>query len=145
MPVDHILLNFSLSSDLRELSRLRELIEKKAGMFGLKEDHTYQVVSAVDEICANLIEHDPKKWGVGKIHFKLKIDRDLFELEILDRGGYFDPTQKKAEEPDLENVTKRRRGLGLVMVKKIIDEFSYSRTPQGDNLLILKKYIRDNL
>jgi len=141
MPIDHLQLKFSISSDLRELSRVRGLLEKRANKYGLKGEDLYLVASAVDEVCANLIEHDPKKWGKAKIHFTLRIDRENLEIEILDRGGYFNPTRRKTEKVDLEEVFIRRRGIGLVMVKKIMDEFFYSRTPDGDNLLTLRKFL----
>lgn len=140
MPLDHILVNFSISSDLQELSRIREVLDKKAGRFGLTEDSIYLIVSAVDEVCANLIEHDPKKWQKGKIHLTLRLDVEKIEIEIRDRGGYFNPTRKNADRVDVDEVLSRRRGLGLFMVKKMMDEFSYSRTPDGDNILILRKY-----
>ncbi len=141
MPLDHLLLKLSVSTDLKELSRLRELLHKKAGRFGLTEDTVYLVVTAVDELCANMIEHDPKKWGAGKIHLTVRLDIGKIEVEILDRGGFFNPTRKKAEEVDIDEILTKRRGLGLFMVKKIMDEFSYSRTPEGDNLLVLRKYL----
>ena len=66
------------------------------------------------------------------------IREDRFEFILSDSGIPFDPTS--AADPDLEPDVAQRPvgGLGIYLVKRIMDEVTYSRT-DGKNILSMTK------
>jgi serine/threonine-protein kinase RsbW len=80
------------------------------------------VVLAIDEVCANLIIHGHE----GKSHDELKLQIDVkpskVVFHIIDTSTVFNINEY--ETPDLEDIIKRQRkgGLGLMLVKKIMDD-----------------------
>ena len=133
------------------------------------ENHTVdtplrrKLVLAIDEAVANVIEHAYEKSGEKspstiELSFELRPDRIV--VRILDRGDPFDPRRQpepserrpaesvKDEGLDLRVGVRRtgssfpRRGFGLRLIRLIMDEIEYQRTPHGENLLTLTKRIR---
>lgn len=106
---------------------------------GLDEHKTYQVDLAVDEACCNIIDHAYGGEGVGEMQVSVETKPDKLTVILVDRGRPFDPS--KVPDPKLgvplEQV--KRRGAGFYLIRKIIDELHYERTPQGSNVMVLVK------
>ena len=100
------------------------------------------VILALDEMCSNLM-----------IHAHHCNPQDLFELqidiqpnkpvvfEIIDDGTVFDINQ--FDEPALGNLIhdKRKGGLGIRLVKSIMDKIEYSQR-NGHSVCRLEKEVR---
>ncbi len=112
-----------IKSNLKQIRRfVIEVLRKQH----LEEVEIHSMVLAVDEICANLIIHsnhcNPDK------NIEVSIDtskEDKITFDILDRGTGFDIRQHP--EPDLDEIirNKRKGGVGLMLVKKIMDEIDF--------------------
>ncbi|BDU51016.1 ATP-binding protein [Haliovirga abyssi] len=93
-----------------------------------------QLVSVADELSTNAIEHayeNEKEFGT--INIVLKIKENIFTMIVEDYGQGF-----------LENkISKEEGGLGLNIVKGIVDDFAISRKEQGTKIKILKKVNRE--
>ena len=125
-----------------------------------------QMVLAIDEAVANVIEHAfAKKPGdaVGTIEISLEIHQDRIITRIVDRGTEFDPRIRGNEAvqmadpkdddghslPACELSPGHRRssshfpyrGYGRQLIHLIMDQIDYQRTPQGENLLVLTKLL----
>jgi serine/threonine-protein kinase RsbW len=61
------------------------------------------------------------------------------EIRIWDHGGYFDLQQKLKELPDLDQ-NDQDHGRGLKLMAKVIDQWSYARTSDHRNCLLLVKH-----
>lgn len=86
------------------------------------------LVLAVDEICANRIIHSNN--NDEKLYLELKIMKDStsgISFEIMDTGMPFDHTNYP--EPNISQLVKEKRkgGLGLMLVRKIMDSFEVRR------------------
>jgi anti-sigma regulatory factor (Ser/Thr protein kinase) len=130
-----------------------------------------KLVLAIDEAVANVIEHAYSRTDgdvVSTIELSIEVHKDRIVVRILDRGIPFDPRagSTKSERPakapaspaetahlppDEDMVTPsarrsissfHRRGFGLQLIRLIMDEIDYQRTPHGENLLILTKRLR---
>ena len=128
-----------------------------------------KLILAIDEAVANVIEHAYASEGMAAtptIELSIDVQPDRVVARILDRGRPFDPrgvdvsakTRQLAEAranharhggnlPE-GNSTPRpavrfpTRGFGLHLIRLIIDEIDYQRTPDGENVLILTKHLR---
>lgn len=98
------------------------------------------MVLAVDEVCANIIIHSNNCSPDQTLEVTLEIKIDRVEYEVIDNGIGFDI--RKYPEPDLDEIikTKRKGGVGLMLVKRIMDEIDfYSR--KGKSIVKLTKYL----
>lgn len=97
------------------------------------------LVLAVDEICSNLIIHAHNCDANKAITITIIHKGHELIFEIQDQGSYFDFTQYV--EPTLEELvdTRRRGGMGLMLVSRIMDRIHYFRDQQGHNVCRLVK------
>ena len=117
------------------LSSIRDSAEKQG--FGSKKINQIQI--ACEEALVNIISYAyPDKDGTIEIVCNTGEGRGLV-IEITDWGNPFDPLS--VLEPDTEASIEEREigGLGIYMMRNIMDEVSYKR--EGNrNVLTLTKY-----
>jgi anti-sigma regulatory factor (Ser/Thr protein kinase) len=68
------------------------------------------------------------------------VGRDRITIEVSDPGSPFDPTQVQVASTFIDIAQNRRkRGLGLPMLKRMTDTMLYSRSTDGRNVLTIEK------
>ena len=85
-------------------------------------------------LCYGYVDHDPHK-----IEVRFSADASGATLEVLDDGIEFDPTQYQPAPPD-NSADPESGGLGLVFVRRLMDEVGFERIDQR-NHLTLRKYM----
>jgi anti-sigma regulatory factor (Ser/Thr protein kinase) len=127
-----------LANDLDGLAALVERVER----FGAEQGLAANVVNALnvvlDEAVSNAINHGYDAGVRGKIAVRLRRGADRVEVEVEDDGRPFDPLQ--APPPDLTLPLERRPigGLGIHLIRNLMDEVSYARH-DGRNVLKMAK------
>lgn len=102
--------------------------------------HAFQVV--FDELLTNTIDYayggeDPDR----SIELRFSHDADAAEAELIDDGIGFDPLQQApAPELDLELDDRPIGGLGIHLVKSLMDEVEYRRLNHHNHLRLRKRY-----
>jgi serine/threonine-protein kinase RsbW len=131
----------TVNSTTDNLSSIRNFVQNYADELGLDSEITSKIVLAVDEACTNIIKHAYRYSPNGKITLKLKTDKKKFSVTIIDEGGHFDPQQ--IPDPNLEQMQHEKRGggLGMFLMKKLMDEVEYSNLTGNRNKVVLVKYI----
>lgn len=96
-----------------------------------------QVLTAVEEIFINIASY-AYEGGEGTAVLETEINADAIKLVFKDQGIPFDPLAKP--DPDITLSAEERGigGLGIYMVKKMMDQVSYVRS-NGWNILTLEK------
>ncbi len=128
--------------EMHYLHRIRDFITGIAEESGINEHDLDNIELAVDEACANVIEHGYEPDAPNKdLTIRMEIDSSRLVLTISDQGKQFDPRSKK--QTDLKELIdmKRDGGLGISLIKQAMDEIDYRTTPEGRNELILTKYL----
>lgn len=115
---------------------------------GLSEYKTAQLEMAVDEACANVIEHsygkDPRNPSIADhpgMQINLCTETDKVTVEIIDYGIGYAYDSHEEIHPDDYIKDHRRRGLGLYIIKNFVDEIDYSRDEDDGNHLRLVKFL----
>jgi anti-sigma regulatory factor (Ser/Thr protein kinase) len=94
---------------------------------------------ALEEILINIIRYGYEK-GEGEIHIEYGLEEDSkkFFLQITDQGTRFNPLEK--EEPNIHVPASQRQigGLGIFLVKKVMDTVEYEYK-NSKNILTMKK------
>ena len=111
---------------------------------GLSKDTIDKIILAVDEACTNIIKHAYKYYPDGKIILNLKTDKKTFTIEIIDFGKSFEPGL--VPNPDLKKYFDEKRvgGLGIYLMKALMDDVKYTSFPGRFNHVLLTKNINSN-
>ncbi len=122
-------------SYLREVRDFIEFIGKKY-KFEDKIVNSFKLV--VDEACTNIIRHGYRDIKDGKITIRAIIRRRSLTIVIIDQGISFDPRQVK--NPDLQKYVQigKKGGLGIFMMRKLMDDIRYNVTSRGNELRLTK-------
>lgn len=131
----------NLSCSTAALAELRGFLQKNLALFTLSEVDRHQVTLAVEEVCANLIIHSHACNPKEEIHLEIKeLDKKMI-VEITDKGDAFNLLEY--EVPELSQVIeeKRKGGIGILLVKKIMDEIEFE-SKNGKNICRLIKNFR---
>ncbi len=133
---------FSLSatSQLDQLSKIAEFVERSARACGLNDQQTYDVQMAIDEACSNIIEHAYGGRPDGAINIVCEKQGKEFVVTIRDFGKAFDPKQVAQPRTNAPLSERDIGGLGLFFMYKLMDrvEFDFS-SGQGNRLTMTKK------
>ena len=130
-----------ISCQTAALSELRVFLKKTLGELHLSDVDQLQLILAVEEVCANLIIHSHKCNALDFIQLDIKQNPGKLIFEITDEGKAFNMLDY--EVPDLNKVKgdKRKGGLGIILVKKIMDEIEFDST-KGTNTCRLIKWFQ---
>ena len=131
----------NLSCSTAALAELRSFLQQNKAIFKLSEVDRRQVTLAVEEVCANLIIHSHACNPKEEIHLEVKELNKKIIVEITDKGDAFNLLEYKV--PDLSQVIeeKRKGGIGILLVKKIMDEIEFE-SKNGKNICRLIKNFR---
>ncbi len=123
------------------LIEVREFVGEAAHAFGFSEEDAANIVLAVDEACTNIIKHAYQYAADKKIEVSIFQNNRSLEIRIFDNGRSFDPS--KISRPDLkEHIGHRRRGgLGVYLMKKLMDKVEYNFHRGKLNEVRLIKYL----
>jgi anti-sigma regulatory factor (Ser/Thr protein kinase) len=121
---------------LPKLPRFRNFVAEVCQAWKVDKRISENLQLAVDEICSNLILHGYKGPKEGDIVLSLNKLKDGVQVQIEDGGIPFDPSF--FDPPELGEKIEDRKigGLGVYMVRELVDELSYN-SKKGRNRLVL--------
>jgi serine/threonine-protein kinase RsbW len=140
MNIKHLL---SITADLRNLAAIRHHVEETAITLGIDAGTICDLLLAVDEAVCNIILHGHK----GKpesIEIEIEHGGDRLIIRLRDNAPPFDPT--RIPPPDLTLPLEQRAvgGLGIHLMRQVMDEVHHRILPQGGNELTLVKRLAVN-
>lgn len=122
-----------------EVRSVRLHAEAQARAIGFAEEETGQIGLAVDEALANVIDHGyggPCDKPIDIAIEKVKWDgATTIAITVRDFGRQIDPTDIRGR--DLDDV--RPGGLGVHIMRTVMDEVSYAPAEGGGMQLVMKK------
>ena len=114
---------FKVPCSKSKLGDIREFLHRILSENSIPEVTINTLILAVDEVCANLIIHSHKCNPEEFIELKVKVDADSeVTFDIIDRGDGFNIVDYK--EPLISDIVKQKRkgGIGLMLVRRIMDD-----------------------
>jgi serine/threonine-protein kinase RsbW len=129
----------TIPSSTRFLEDVREFVTSHAEKAEFSESEVEQLKMAVDEACANVIEHAYHGETEQPIDIAVIIQPDRLTVRIRDKGRQFN--QVNYQEPDLAKYAKAKKsgGFGVHIMRRLMDEVQY-RTTGGVNECCLVKF-----
>ncbi|MFY0626079.1 MAG: ATP-binding protein [Reichenbachiella sp.] len=132
--------NFSTSCRREKLQEIRHFVTEVLHDIGFPESEARKVILAVDEVCANLIIHSNKSNPEEKLELFVENEGNNIRFEIVDHGLGFNYSEYK--EPNITEIikTKRKGGLGMMLVKKIMDHVEFKCEKSRNVCCMTKKF-----
>lgn len=132
-------LSFELKNELAEMTTLAETLERFCDQHRVGPDIINVVNLALEEIVTNIISYGyGGEGGDHRIRIDLAHDGASISARIEDDAKAFDPLQKETPDTDAPLEERGIGGLGIHLVKTLMDEVSYSRE-DGHNVLFIRK------
>jgi serine/threonine-protein kinase RsbW len=128
----------SIPARFEEIEAVCDLVDRAAREAGFTEATNYACQLAAGEACENIICHGYKDEGCGEIEVRVRAQSGELMIDLIDTAPPFDPTSVPPPKIE-ERIEDQVGGLGLPIIRRVMDEIEYSR--QGNsNRLTLRKF-----
>ena len=130
--------SFELKSDLSKLETLCQHLNKFGQLTGLSLTCATDINICLDELFTNIVSYGFADDQEHIIRFTINLDNNVLTIKIEDDGVPFNPLKKKDPEFPADLMDARIGGLGIHIVRKLMDDIHYKRK-RGWNSLTMKK------
>ena len=130
----------TLPNDIETIPQLNEFIDGFCEQRDIDNDITMSLNLAIEEAVVNVMNYAYPEGTVGYVDIEADADDDFVTFVISDTGKPFDPTQKDEVNIALSVEERPIGGLGIHLVRRMMDEISY-RYADHRNILTLRKRI----
>lgn len=127
-----------LSNDISEISKLNEFVEEIGNEFSLTPDVVFNLNLVLEEAVVNVINYAYPKEEHQPIYLSARLHEDSIILVLTDSGVEFDPTIAPEVDITLSAEERPIGGLGIFLIRQIMNEVKYDRI-DGKNILTLEK------
>lgn len=105
----------------------------------LAREAVWPLQVALDEIVANVVSHAAAAGTTPGFDVWFRRDGDSVEITVADDGTAFDPLARADPDVTLSLEARQPGGLGIMLVKSLMDDVRYERTPTRNILTIRKR------
>ena len=130
-----------LKNQIGELEKVNKFIEEIGDELGLGMELRMNLNLVMEEMVSNVIFYAYPKGVEAEIELVAECDGKELSFVLSDNGKEFDPTLKEDLNPDVNPSEREIGGMGIYIVKNIMNKVSYKRL-EGKNLLTMKKDIK---
>lgn len=130
-----------LANELSEVRRLAEFIEEIGDEFSLTPDVVFNLNLVLEEAVVNIINYAYPKEEHESIYLSARMNDGTIVLVLTDTGKEFDPTLVPETDVTLAAEDREIGGLGIFLIRQIMNEVKYERI-EGKNILTLEKKLR---
>lgn len=129
-------------SSTENLALIREFVTTVGKQALMSDEDITKLELAVDEACANVIEHAYGHDITKEVDVRAVFDEDEVRISVIDSGRGFDPG--KVDQETVEQLVAQRKsgGLGFRLIRSLMDDVSYEIVPGQKNELHMTKKIR---
>jgi len=141
----------SLRNDNTDLDRLTEFVSEFTCRHRLAEEETARLQVILDELFTNVVKYgyenpageaNPEGRPEGQIDVALSLEADRLVIEFVDDGRPFDPLTSPLPDLDLPAETRPVGGVGIAIVRALVDESEYRRVGDRNCLTLARKVMR---
>lgn len=134
--------NLQVPSSTENLALIREFVTSVGRQATLSDEEITQLELAVDEACANVIEHAYGHDITKDVSVRATFDDEKLLISVIDEGRGFDPGN--VQQDSVEELVHARKsgGLGIRLIRTLMDEVRYEIVPGQKNELHMTKRIK---
>ena len=132
-----------LPNDVEEVSKLTAFVEEVCETMGFDGALTAQLTLAIEEAVVNVMKYAYPPQKRGDVTIEAQSNDLRLKFTIIDSGMPFDPTVRAEVDTTLSVKDRPIGGLGIHLVRKIMDSINYERV-DSLNVLTLRKKLNNN-
>jgi anti-sigma regulatory factor (Ser/Thr protein kinase) len=135
----------ALENTVKDVAAMSARIEDFVLGHGLSRRMAFQISLVLDELVTNAVSYGYIDQEKHDIIISLDLDEEGVHIHLQDDAGAFNPLN--APEPDLDLEIEKREapygGLGIHIVKSLVDSITYERKDEKNILKMYKKFCTD--
>ena len=129
-----------LKNKFSEIERIATVVSEFGQRNDLPDEVIYDIRLVLEEIVSNIIKYGYKDSDEHQIDIQINLESSTLTLEIKDDGNPFNPLEVRNDEVEKPWDERETGGMGIYIVKNLMDKTEYHRV-EDNNILLLKKYI----
>ena len=129
-----------IKNRVEELERVARFIDEIGEELSLDMELQMNLNLVMEEMVSNIIFYAYPEGVEATIELLAECDGKELTLILSDQGRAFDPTLKENFNMDVNPAERELGGMGIFIVKNIMNQVTYQRL-EGRNLLTMKKSI----
>ena len=128
-----------LPNDIETIPQLNEFIDTVAEEVGLDMSLTMSLNLALEEAVVNVMDYAYLDGQKGDVDIEVTADQQWLTFVISDTGIAFDPTAQEDADTTLSAEERPIGGLGIFLVRQLMDAIDYKREGNKNVLTLRKK------
>jgi serine/threonine-protein kinase RsbW len=128
-----------LPNSLAALSRLHDAVVQFCQRHAVHPDTEFKIDLALDEVFTNIVRYGYDDHRAHEIVVRFKGGRDSVRISVEDDGRPFNPLLAPAVDVNAALSERRPGGLGIHLLRRLLDQVRYQRRPAGNRLILIKR------
>lgn len=133
----------TLPNDVQEVPQLNVFVDEVCEQVDFDMSTTLKLNLAIEEAVVNVMNYAYPAGEKGDVDIEAMINDEYLVFVISDSGTPFDPTAKAEVDTTLSVEERGIGGLGIHLIRQIMDTINYKRV-NGKNVLTLRKKLTKN-
>lgn len=134
--------NLILENKIDEISNLAVFVEEICEELGLGMELVFNLNLVLEEAVTNVIMYAYPQDEPHTLEVKAWTENNELLFAIIDSGMEFDPTQAPDADVTLSAEEREIGGLGIFLIRQIMERVEYKRSDDGKNILTMGKIIK---
>ena len=131
--------SITLPNDVQKVPQLSEFVDSVCELADIDAGTTLKLNLAIEEAVVNVMDYAYPAGTVGTVKIEARCDQGSLDFIISDSGTPFDPTAQKEADTTLTAEERSIGGLGIHLVRQIMDSINYERVDDMNVLTLTKK------
>ncbi len=137
-------LEIKLPNHLKYLSAVASLVTEACKVHQLRKKDMEEILLAVDEACTNIIKYAYEVGSLKDFAIRLAFDPGTVFIQFQDKGRPFNPLESDLSNPEVNMESPNFGGMGINLIKKVVDKTEYHYSADTGNCLTLIKKLSDS-
>ena len=130
--------SLTITNKVSEITKLNAFVQSVTTAIHMENQLAHKIKLAVEEAVTNCIEYAYPADTIGDVTVAIEADDTIIRFIITDAGANFDPTNVSKADTTLSVDERPIGGLGVFLVRNLMDSINYERI-EGKNILRMEK------
>jgi serine/threonine-protein kinase RsbW len=133
-------LDLAIRNDLAELATVTNAVDRLGEEAEIPSKALIQLQVALDETLSNIIKYAWAEGGSHELKILIAAQQGEIEVVIVDDGRPFDLRAQPPPAPPSPGREPRTGGVGIHMVRQLVDRIDYARVDGCNRVTLVKQY-----